>query len=269
MLTEIPTWFFATTVVLVGLLVGSFLNVVVWRVPRGESVVHPPSACPRCGHPIRPRDNLPVVSWLLLRGRCRDCAAPISARYPAVEAATALLFGLTFAWTGLTWELPGRLYLAAIGVALTLVDLDTKRLPDAIVLPAYPVSLAFVALAAANPGGASDWPALGRALLAGAVLFAVYFLLMVLTGGGTGFGDVKLAGVLGLYLGYVGWSTVAVGWFAAYLIGGVVGIGLMIAQRAGRKTRIPFGPFMIVGAAIGLVRGEELATYYLGLFGLA
>ncbi|QHT55835.1 prepilin peptidase [Cellulomonas sp. H30R-01] len=249
---------------LLGLLVGSFLNVVVWRVPRGESVVHPPSACPRCGHAIRARDNVPVVSWLLLRGRCRDCGAPISARYPAVEAATGVLFALTAWFAGPTWILPALLYLAAISVALTLIDIDTKRLPDAIVLPSYPVALALLALASANPGGTSDWGALVRALAGGAILFVVYLVTVLVYPAGMGLGDVKLAGVLGLYLGWFGWGALLVGWFAAFLLGGVYAVGLLVAGRAGRKSGIPFGPWMLAGAAVGVVVGESIWGAYLG-----
>lgn len=249
--------------VVVGLAVGSFLNVVVWRVPRGESVAHPPSACPRCGHVIRPRDNVPVLSWLLLRGRCRDCGNPISVRYPLVEAGTAVLFGLTAWFTGPTWVLPALLYLAAISVALTLIDIDTKRLPNAIVLPAYPVALALLALASWNPGGASDWPALVRALIGAGALYAVYFVAAVVHPSGMGFGDVKLAGVLGLYLGWFGWGALFVGWFAAFLLGGIFSVGLLLTGRAGRKSGIPFGPWMLLGAAVGIVIGEPLAAWYL------
>lgn len=249
--------------VVVGLAVGSFLNVVVWRVPRGESVSHPPSACPRCGHVIRPRDNVPVVSWLLLRGRCRDCASPISVRYPLVEAGTAVLFGLTAWFAGPTWVLPALLYLAAISVALALIDIDTKRLPNAIVLPAYPVALALLALASWNPGGASDWPALVRALIGAGALYAVYFVAVVVYPAGMGFGDVKLAGVLGLYLGWFGWGALFVGWFAAFLLGGLFSVGLLLTGRAGRKSGIPFGPWMLLGAAVGIVVGEPLAAWYL------
>ena len=158
-------------VVVIGLLIGSFLNVVIWRVPRGESVVAPPSACPACGHQIRARDNIPVLSWFLLRGRCRDCAAPISARYPLVEAATALLFAfvlLRFDWT---WSLPAYLFLAALAVALALIDLDVHRLPSSIVVPAYPVLAALLLLASWNPGGPSRWDALLPAAIGGVVLF--------------------------------------------------------------------------------------------------
>jgi leader peptidase (prepilin peptidase)/N-methyltransferase len=248
-----------------GLVVGSFLNVVVWRVPRGESVVHPPSACPRCGHAIRPWDNVPVVSWLVLRGRCRDCAAPISARYPLVEAGTGLAFAAVTWWNGLDWALPAFLYLAAISVALTLIDLDVRRLPDAIVLPSYPVAVVLLALASLNPGGTADWGALVRAVVGGVVLFVVYFLLLIVYPKGMGFGDVKLAGVLGLYLGWVGWGALVVGWFAAFLLGGVFSIVLLVTGRAGRKSSVPFGPWMLAGAWTGLVLGSAIASAYLSV----
>lgn len=248
-----------------GLVIGSFLNVVVWRVPRGESVVHPPSACPRCGHAIRPRDNVPVLSWLVLRGRCRDCSAPISARYPLVEAGTGLAFAATTWWSGVDWALPALLYLAAITVALTLIDLDVRRLPDAIVLPSYPVALVLLGLASLNPGGTADWGALVRAAIGGAVMFAVYFLLLLVYPGGMGFGDVKLAGVLGLYLGWVGWSALVVGWFAAFLLGGVFSVGLLVTRRAGRKSSVPFGPWMLAGAWVGLAAGTAVGSAYLSV----
>lgn len=249
-------------VALLGLAVGSFLNVVIWRVPRDESVVRPPSACPRCGHAIRARDNVPVVSWLLLRGRCRDCDAPISARYPLVEAATAVLFVGAALVAGLTWTLPALLYLAAISVALTLIDVDVKRLPDAIVLPSYPVVAALLALAS---WGVGDWGAFVRALLGGAALFVLYLVLALIYPGGMGLGDVKLAGVLGLYLAWFGWATLVVGAFAAFLVGGVFGVVLLAAGRAGRKTGIPFGPWMLVGAALGILVGEDVAAWYVGM----
>ncbi|ROS30691.1 A24 family peptidase [Cellulomonas sp. PhB150] len=249
---------------LLGLAVGSFLNVVVWRVPRGESVVSPPSACPRCGHEIRPRDNVPVLSWLILRGRCRDCGEPISARYPLVEAATGLLFAGAAWFTGVAWVLPAALYLVAIGVALTLIDLDTKRLPNAIVLPSYLVAAALLALASWNPGGASDWGAMVRALIGCGALYAFYFALILIYPGGMGFGDVKLAGVLGLYLGWFGWAALVTGAFAAFLLGGLFSIGLMIAGRAGRKSSVPFGPWMLAGAAVGILVGHDIWTWYSG-----
>ena len=248
-----------------GLAVGSFLNVVVWRVPRDESVVRPPSACPACRHPIRPRDNVPVVSWLLLRGRCRDCDVPISVRYPLVEATTSVLFALVVGWLGASWALPAFWYLAAVSVALFLIDVDVRRLPDAIVLPSYPVAFVLLALASANPGGPSDFSALLRAVLAGVALLVFYVVLRIVYPAGMGLGDVKLSGVLGLYLGWVGWSAVVVGAFAAFLLGGVYGVALVVLRRAGRKSTLPFGPWMLLGAALGLVAGPAVAGWYLGL----
>lgn len=254
---------------LFGLAVGSFLNVVIWRVPRGESVVHPPSACTRCGNGIRPRDNVPVLSWLLLRGRCRDCGEPISARYPLVELATGILFtlvALRFALDGdLIWALPAYLYLAAIAVALALIDIDTHRLPNAIVLPSYPVA---VVLLAAASFGTADWWALLRAAIGGAALFAFYLVLALAVPRGMGFGDVKLAGVLGLYLAWLGWDVLVVGAFAAFLVGGLFSIALLLVRRAGRKSGIPFGPWMLAGAFLGIFFGDSIADSYLGLVGL-
>lgn len=250
-----------------GLVVGSFLNVVVHRVPRGMSVVRPRSACPTCGAPVRARDNVPVVSWLLLRARCRDCAAPISWRYPLVEAGTALAFVGVVARLALTddlwWALPAYFYLAAIGVALALIDIDVHRLPNAIVLPSYPVLallLGGASLALGDAGSAV------RALVGGAALWVLYFALMLAKSGGMGYGDVKLAGLLGAALGWLGWGTLAVGAFAAFLVGGIYAIALLVARRAGRATRIPFGPWMVTGAAVGFAVGEPAWRAYLGVF---
>ena len=248
-----------------GLIIGSFLNVVIWRVPRGESIVTPPSACPTCGHRIEPRDNVPVISWVLLRRRCRHCGAPISARYPLVESGTAVLFVLVVVRFGVGWELPAYLYLAAVAVALALIDLDAHRLPDAIVLPSYGVGVVLLALASADPGGSADWSALVRGLVGGAALFALYFLLLVAYPAGMGFGDVKLAGVLGLYLAWIGWGAFAVGAFGAFVVGGVFSLLLLATGRATRKSGIPFGPWMLVGAAIGIGVGEQLWSAYLSV----
>jgi leader peptidase (prepilin peptidase) / N-methyltransferase len=245
-----------------GLVVGSFLNVVVWRVPRGESVVAPPSHCPSCEGPIRRRDNVPVLSWLLLRGRCRDCTAPISARYPAVEAATALVFVLLAGRFGWDWQLPAYLYLGAIGVALTLIDIDVRRLPNAIVLPSYPAVAALLTLPAVTDG---RWADLLRAVLGAAVLYGGFFLLAFINPRGMGFGDVKLAGVLGGYLGWLGWGVIGVGAFGGFLLGGLYGAVLMLAGRAGRKSQIPFGPFLIAGALLAVLGGQQVVDGYLRL----
>ena len=250
---------------LLGLLIGSFLNVVVWRVPQGLSVVSPPSACPACATPVRPRDNVPVVSWLLLRGRCRDCGTAISVRYPLVEVACAVLFVVMAVRFGPDPVLPAFLYLAAVGLALALIDLDCKRLPDALTLPSYAVGTVLLAGAALAGSGTGS---LVRALVAAAAMFAVYFALCFAYPAGMGFGDVKLAGVLGLYTGWLGWGEWAVGLFLGFLLGALFGIALILARRGGRKTAVPFGPFMLLGALVAVLYGGQLADAYLATTGV-
>jgi leader peptidase (prepilin peptidase) / N-methyltransferase len=267
---------------LLGVVIGSFLNVVVWRVPRRESIVRPASHCPNCNTPIRRRDNIPVVSWLLLRARCRDCGERISARYPLVEASTGVAFAGVAAWVvflepfgpvdtwphalGVASAALAFLYLAGISVALTLIDIDVQRLPNVIVLPAYAVGGILLVLSAVLTGTPDRliWSGIGAV-----GLFAFYFLLTIVKPGGMGFGDVNLAGVLGLYLGYLGAGVLFVGAFAAFALGGVFSIALMAIGRAGRKTRIPFGPWMIAGAWVAFFVGGQLSSWYLTLFGLA
>jgi leader peptidase (prepilin peptidase)/N-methyltransferase len=246
---------------LLGLVVGSFLNVVIHRVPRDESLVRPGSHCPHCGNAVRNRHNMPVLGWLLLRGKCADCSAPISPRYPLVETGTALLFVAVAAKFGWSWELPAFLYLAAVAVALAAIDLDVMRLPDKIVLPSYAVAplLLLPAVIAEH-----HWQAAVRGLAAAGLLYAGYWILAVLPKG-MGGGDVKLAPLLGLYLGWLGWSSVLVGAFAGFLLGGVVGVALMTARAATRKSRIPFGPFMLAGVFLAVFAAAPIADWYTGL----
>jgi leader peptidase (prepilin peptidase)/N-methyltransferase len=167
------------------------------------------------------------------------------------------------AGTGPAWELPALLYLTAVAIALTLIDLDVQRLPDAIVLPSIVVAAALLTLAAAMTG---QWSDLWRAFVAAAVLFVAYFLMKVAYPPGMGFGDVKLAALLGLYLGWIGWGAVVIGSFAAFVLGGIFSIGLVLMRRAGRKSGVPFGPWMILGAAVGITVGESLWQAYLSTF---
>ncbi|MDT5202649.1 MAG: leader peptidase (prepilin peptidase) / N-methyltransferase [Mycobacterium sp.] len=238
---------------LVGLAIGSFLNVVVYRLPRGESLATPPSRCPTCETPIRPWHNVPVLGWLILRGRCAQCHASISVRYPAVELLTAAVFvavTLRADQLRLLPALPALLYFAAAGITLAFIDLDTRRLPNAIVLPSYPILAVLL-------GGAAWWQhawlALARAGAGSIALFGFYFLLVWLYPAGMGFGDAKLAGVLGGVMAYVSWSTLLIGAFAGFLFGAVVGIGLLASGRGTRKTAVPFGPFMIAGALTAIL----------------
>jgi len=244
-------------VALLGLAVGSFLNVVIHRVPRDESLIRPGSHCPQCGAAIRNRHNVPVLGWLMLRGRCADCRTPISVRYPLVEAGTAALFAAVAARFGLSWALPAYLYLAAIAIALALIDLDVMRLPNAIVLPSYLVAAALLVPAALLGDGAAP---IVRGLAAAALLWAGYRGLAHF--GGMGGGDVKLAPLLGFHLGWLGWGAVAVGAFAAFLIGGVVGGVLLATRLAGRKSRIPFGPAMLAGAFLAVFAAAPITDWY-------
>jgi leader peptidase (prepilin peptidase)/N-methyltransferase len=263
-----------------GLLIGSFLNVVVYRVPAGLSVARPASACPGCSTPIRRRDNVPVVSWLALGGKCRDCRTSISARYPIVELATGLFFVLVAARLWPLADVPTEalplvsrllslgafLWLAGVSVALAVIDLEHHRLPNAIVLPSYAVGGALLAASSILVG---DWAALVRAAIGLASLFAFYLIAALSYPGGMGFGDVKLAGVLGLYLAWLGWGEFAVGAFAAFLLGGLFAVVLLATRRVQRTGGIPFGPWMLAGAWVGVFAGGTVATAYLTLLGLA
>ncbi len=244
-----------------GLAVGSFLNVVIHRVPRNLSLVRPASRCPECDTPIRRRHNIPVAGWLLLRGRCADCGARISARYPLVEAGTALLFVAVAARFGFSWELPAYLYLAAISIALAAIDLDVMRLPDRIVLPSYAVAIVLLAPAVFAE---HSWAGAIRGLLAALMFYAFYWILAVLPRG-MGGGDVKLAPLLGIYLGWLGWSSVAVGAFAGFLLGGLFGAVLMLLKLATRKSRLPFGPYMLAGAFLAVFAAAPIASWYASL----
>jgi leader peptidase (prepilin peptidase) / N-methyltransferase len=258
----VPEILLACYAALLGLAVGSFLNVVVWRVPRGESVMRPPSACPRCGHRIRARDNVPVLGWLLLRGKCRDCGEPISPRYPLVEALCGLLFAVMAVKLGLDPVLPAYLYFVAVGLALALIDLDTRRLPDALTLPSYPVAAVLLTvgfLFGDHPG------ALLRAGVGAAAFGVVYFVIWYVKPGGMGYGDVKLAPVVGAYLGWVSYGALVVGFFLGFLYGSFIGVGLMLFGKAGRKSKVPYGPFMLAGALTAVLVGEELAQAYVDI----
>src|SRR5256885_599412 len=228
---------------LIGASAGSFLNVVIWRVPRGESIVSPPSHCPRCGERIKARDNIPIVSWLLLRGRCRNCGERIAARYPLVEALVAVVFAAITAIHGVHWDLAWQLPLAAVLIAVAFIDLDLQVIPNKIVYPAAVwgvVSAALIRL--------SDLPAL---LAWGAGAFLFLLIAALIYPGGMGMGDVKLAGVMGLYLG----SSVLPALLAAFFAGSVVGVAILAATGGGRKRGIPFAPFLAVGGLIGILAG--------------
>ncbi len=240
---------------LFGLIIGSFLNVVAYRVPRKESLIRPGSRCPRCGHAVRWYDNVPVLGWLVLRGRCRDCGAAIPFRYAVVEGLTGLLFLAAALVMGWTPHLPLAWAFFAVLVAVSLIDLDHLIIPDKIVLPSAIVGLAVSILLTPSRW----WQYLAAGL--GAALFL--FVVALIWPGGMGLGDVKLALLLGFVLG----ASVIVALFAAFLFGGVVGVLLLATGRRTRKDKIPFGPFLAGGGIIGSLAGTYVLSWYMGLIG--
>jgi leader peptidase (prepilin peptidase)/N-methyltransferase len=244
---------------LVGLAVGSFLNVVIYRVPIGKSVVTPASACPGCNAPVAPRDNIPVISWLLLRGKCRYCEAPISKRYPIVEALTGLAFAITAVRFGPSWSLPAELLFVAGLIALAAVDLERYLLPRAILYPTVVLVGSTIFVTAAATG---QWRRLAIAAICGLGAFATFFLIHFAKPAWLGFGDVRLAGLLGLALGWMGPWYLIIGFMAANLLGAAVGIGLIVANKARRSTPLPYGVFLAAGSLFALWLGASIISWY-------
>jgi leader peptidase (prepilin peptidase) / N-methyltransferase len=244
-------------VAVAGLLVGSFLNVVIHRLPAGESLVTPGSHCPSCGAPVKPYDNIPVLSWLILRGRCRACGAPISIRYPLVEAGTAVLYCAVVAARGADEDVWLGIAFVTMLVPVALIDLDHRIIPNRILLPFAILAPIIVAL--------TDPDALPEYLIAGAAAGGFFLLAALLYPRGMGMGDVKLAAVMGLYLG----RSVAPAIIAALILGTLGGLIMISRQRGageGRKTAVPFGPFLALGGLVGLFAGPDIVDWYMDRF---
>lgn len=246
---------------LAGLAIGSYVGLLADRVPRGEPTAGGRSRCDSCGRTLRWFELVPVVSWLAQGGRCRSCRAPVAARSTVIELATAALFAL-MAWRfGWRWELGGFLVLSAALVALAAIDLATRRLPRSIVHAAAAAGLPFLvvgALAAGEPERVA-WSLTGGAGAVGA-----FFLLHAGWPGAMGDGDVRLAGLLGAFLGWIGPLHVPVGLFLGFVAGALVGVALLVAGRAGRKTALPFGPFLALGALTAIAWGHAIIDAWLG-----
>jgi leader peptidase (prepilin peptidase) / N-methyltransferase len=242
---------------LFGLIIGSFLNVVAWRLPRRASLVKPGSHCPGCEAPVKPYDNVPVLSWLLLRGRCRGCGERISPRYPLVEAITCVLYVAVVAvWSDDALHLALGLVLVTFLVPIAVIDLDHKIIPNRLTGPAAVLAVAL--------GAVLDPSYLPEQLIAGAGALLFFYLPALIHSKGMGMGDVKLAGVLGLYLG----AAVVPALFFALILGVVVGAAVIGVKGVseGRRTKVPFGPFLAVGALIAMFAGDSLLTSYLDRF---
>ncbi|HYN18153.1 MAG TPA: prepilin peptidase [Actinomycetes bacterium] len=247
---------------LAGLAVGSFANVVIYRVPRRESVVRPGSRCPACGAPVAWRDNVPLLGWLLLGGRCRACRAPIGVRYPLVELGMGLLWfviTLRLVSAGLVWAVPAYLALAFVCLVLAVIDASTRLLPNRITYPAFPIVLGLLLVASVGLG---DLGRLARGLLAAAAVGAFFLALALISPRGMGLGDVKLAPTLGLALGWLSWGAVAFGVFAGFLLGALAGLAAIGLLGLNRKSLLPFGPWLVTGALLGVLAGADVTAWY-------
>lgn len=251
---------------LLGLILGSFGNVVIARVPEGGSLRIPPSTCPRCGTAIRPYDNIPVVSWVVLRGRCRSCEEPIGIEYPLVEIACGLLFAAIGWRIGLSWALPAFLLYGWLLLVVAVIDLHTRRIPNRLTYPLTPTLLVLLTGAAVLEG--TPGVAL-RSVLSGVVSFALLFVLALINPRGMGMGDVKLAAFIGLGLGYLGWGHVWLGLFLGFFGGGVIAALLLALRLRTRKDHIPFGPWLALGAIVALLAGQPIVDAYLRWSGMA
>lgn len=241
---------------ILGLLVGSFLNVVIYRVPLGLSVVLPSSYCPKCHVPILARDNIPIASWVRLRGRCRNCNEHISAQYMAVETACGVLFALTAARVGTHLDLLAFFVLLASLLALSLIDLQHLILPRKIIYVSLAIVLAIFLIVAALD---NEWGKLLVAVACAVAWFLVFFLINAISPRALGFGDVRLAPLLGLSLGWLGVSYVIVGFFMANLIGAVIGIALVLTKRMERGQQIPYAIFLSMGCTLAIFAGSIVA----------
>jgi len=243
-----------------GAIFGSFLNVVIYRMPRGRSVVRPPSACPSCGSRIRASDNVPILSYLILKGRCRECGVSIPVRYPVVELLGGALPVVLASRFGLVWDLALYIPFVYALLVVTFVDLDLRLIPDRITLPGLVAGLVL----APALGLTGIWESLGGALVGGAALYLIGIAgSAIFKQESMGGGDVKLAAMVGAVLG---WGAMPVFLFASFLLGAIGGVVALASGRAGSDHTIPFGPFLAAGALTALLCGDAIARWYFSLF---
>jgi leader peptidase (prepilin peptidase) / N-methyltransferase len=254
--------YYSAVVFLFGLVIGSFDNVAIYRIPEGKSLWAPRSFCPGCEKTIAWYDNIPLLSYLILRGRCRHCGMRISPRYPLVELLSGLLFFAVFAKLGFRWEaeLLPYLFMVTVLIIVSAIDLERQIIPNKVMYPAIPVALASMGIVALALG---DYHVITDSLIGAAVIAVPWALFAIIFPKGFGMGDAKLAAFTGAILG---WRSELVGFFIGIALGAVVGVILMGAGKKGRKSRIPFGPFLAVGALAALLWGQTIWEAYTGLF---
>lgn len=250
-------------VLILGSAIGSFLNVVVYRVPAGLSILWPPSRCPKCAHKLKASENIPIFGWLWLRGRCSNCKNPIAVRYPLVEAATGILFLLIYWRFGISWETVGYWAFFSWLLSLSLIDLDTMTLPNPLTKSGLVAGLGFQAIASSG-----DIHQLVNGMM-GAVLGLWLLEIVAIVGSiafgqaAMGAGDAKLAAMMGAWLG---WKYLLLAGFIACFLGAVVGVGAIALGWLDRRHPMPFGPFLALGAAVTAMWGEQMLSTYLKLF---
>lgn len=253
-------WVEAVFIFIFGALWGSFSNVVIYRQPRGESVVTPRSRCPKCGTGIAWYDNVPILSWLILRARCRKCASPISWRYPFVEFLTGLVFTLIFLKYGYQWVTLEYIVFAWALIVVSFIDIDLMILPDVFTLPGIVIGLVGAAL---NPER-SFYSAFTGVLMGGGFLWLIAYIYLVMRKEeGMGGGDIKLLAWIGAVLG---WTSIPFVILMSSIMGSLVGLALAFRSKAGLRSVIPFGPYLALAALIFILGGDRLGLWYIGLF---
>lgn len=249
----------------IGAVIGSFMNVCIYRLPRNLSIISPSSRCPSCQSPVRPYDNIPIISYMILKGRCRDCGTPISFRYPLVESLNAIMYTLIIWRFGLGWHIPFMFAFISGLIVITFIDLDFQIIPDSITLTGIPIGLIASTITIPDPFSREHPVGFINSLI-GIVSGGGLFYLIAILGEkafgqeAMGGGDIKLMAMVGSFLG---WKSIILTTFAASLTGSVVGIMYMIIKGKGRGMKIPFGPFLALGAIVSLFFGQEILAIYL------
>lgn len=267
--------FFEAALFIFGLIVGSFLNVCIFRIPRNISIVKPSSSCPACKTPIKPWDNIPMFSFIFLRGRCRNCGERISFRYPLVELLNGIFYWYVLKYFGFGWHLPFLLSFMSAMIVITFIDLDFQIIPDVITLPGIVIGLIGASFLLPDPFNSLVYYSSTHSLhhsisvvgfknsISGLFLGGgLFYLIAILSRGGMGGGDIKMMAMVGAFMG---WKAVLLTTFIGSLTGSILGIFLMLFRGKGRKTKIPFGPFLALGAIITLFFGRDILNWYFAI----